>query len=163
MNWIEKNLAYCRYLALHKFFVFRAGLLTGAPLYRLIIHDWSKLRPSEWVPYREFFYGERTADVKAKFERAWLSHVHWNKHHWDHWTTKDGNTFKALPMPDKYVREMVADWAGAGRAIKGKWDLSEWYQKNSSDMLLHLRTRIAVEWHIEHLEKRLEALNEAYH
>jgi len=156
MNWIQKNLAYTRYLFLHKKYVFQAGLLTKAPLWRLIIHDWSKLTPLEWTAYREFFYGTRTPEVKAKFERAWLAHIHRNKHHWDHWITKDRKTFKPVIMPDKYIREMVADWAGAGRAINGRWELAEWYGKNSSDMTLHSHTRSVVDGYVSDLAKKLE-------
>jgi hypothetical protein len=39
-------------------------------------------------------------------------------------------TLKALPMPEKFVREMVADWMGAGRAITGRWDVNDWYRPN---------------------------------
>lgn len=156
MNWIKKNIAYARYLILHKVFVFYAGIYTGAPLHRLIIHDWSKFRPVEWIAYREFFYGTRTPEVKAAFERAWLSHIHWNKHHWDHFIIKDRGGWKALPMPDKYIREMVADWAGAGRAIKGKWDLSDWYTKTGPEMTIHPSTRIAVEFYLRELQDKLK-------
>lgn len=155
MNWFARNAAYCRYLFLHKAYVFRAGLITGAPIHRLLIHDWSKMRPSEWIAYREYFYGEKTPEVRDAFDRAWLSHIHWNKHHWDHWCAKDGDKFKPLAMPDKYIREMVADWAGAGRAIHGKWDLQEWYTKNSADMLLHPQARIAVEYYLYELKNKL--------
>lgn len=156
MNWVRKNWLYAKYLFRHKWFVFLAGAMTGAPLWRLVIHDWSKLRPCEWVPYREFFYGVRTPEVTAAFERAWLSHIHWNKHHWDHWCSKDHGAFKALPMPDKYVREMVADWAGAGRAITGRWDLNVWYEKNRSEMLLHDGTSAAVSIYLVALIQQLE-------
>ena len=40
----------------HKYFVFLAGLKTKAPMWRLIIHDWSKFLPSELPHYnRQFF------------------------------------------------------------------------------------------------------------
>ena len=48
-------------------------------------------------------------------------------------------------MPRKYVEEMVADWAGAGKAITGKWDIAEWYASNKDKMILHPETRIMVE------------------
>ncbi len=41
-------------------------------------------------------------------------------------------------MPDKYMREMLADWRGAGRAITGKDNTKEWYQgKRQKTILLH--------------------------
>lgn len=44
-------------------------------------------------------------------------------------------------MPEKYVREMFADWMGAGRTIFGRWEVREWFSKNNSKMILHENTR----------------------
>lgn len=46
----------------------------------------------------------------------------------------------ALPMPERHVREMVADWIGAGLAM-GKADARVWYEKNKADIILHDYTR----------------------
>lgn len=51
----------------------------------------------------------------------------------------------ALPMPERYVREMVADWCGAGRAITGKWEVAQWYTKTRDHIILHPSTRRLVE------------------
>jgi hypothetical protein len=140
------HLQYLRYVVRHKWFVFVAGRKTGAPLWRLVIHDWSKFMPAEWGPYaRRFFSGnsgklDKTGDPE-EFHRAWTHHWHLNPHHWEHWLTADG---KPLTMPEPFVREMVADWMGAGRAITGKWEVLEWYQKNAERMLLHPQTRTRV-------------------
>lgn len=48
------------------------------------------------------------------------------------------------PMPDVYIREMVADWRGAGRAL-GQLDTASWYKQNAKNMLLHPDTRARVE------------------
>lgn len=48
-------------------------------------------------------------------------------------------------MPERYVREMVADWYGAGRAITGRWDAPGWYWENKEKMKLHPATRSFVE------------------
>ena len=47
---LKPHLRYLGYVVRHKWFVFRAGLRTGAPLWRLVIHDWSKFTPAEWGP-----------------------------------------------------------------------------------------------------------------
>ena len=173
--------------------MFRAGLWTGAPLWRLVIHDWSKLLPSELVPYVRKFYGEKPEararreyrflwikaatmtgaggwaerqkirDAEAfragqlrdqiddAFNRAWLKHQHRNPHHWQHWLLAEDNPSKRLEtpqtsgqqrafplrMPEHFVREMVADWAGAGRAIAGTWELAAWWSKNRQNVILH--------------------------
>ena len=46
----------------------------------------------------------------------------------------------ALEMPERYVREMVADWCGAGRAITGRWEVEAWYAR-SPHIVLHPATR----------------------
>jgi hypothetical protein len=84
---MKPHLKYASYVARHKWFVLRAGLKVRAPLWRLIIHDWSKLTPAEWGPYVRSFYGKqgRTPEVRAAFDAAWLHHQHRNPHHWQHW------------------------------------------------------------------------------
>jgi hypothetical protein len=48
-------------------------------------------------------------------------------------------------MPDKYIREMVADWMGAGKAITGKWEVRDWYEKNKHRIRLEKQTRKTTE------------------
>lgn len=48
-------------------------------------------------------------------------------------------------MPDASLREMVADWYGAGYAIHGSDDLVEWYACNSPKVRLHPETRARVD------------------
>jgi hypothetical protein len=54
-----------------------------------------------------------------------------------------------IDMPDCYIREMVADWAGAGRAITGKWEVCKWYEKNKQNVRLSEVTRMKVEEYLE--------------
>jgi hypothetical protein len=141
---VSAHLRYASYVARHKWFVFRAGLKTGVPLWRLLIHDWSKLTPAEWSPYVRSFYGPqpRTDEVKQAFDAAWLHHQHRNPHHWQHWLLQeDDGDLKTLEMPEHFVREMVADWMGAGRAITGKWETIQWYEKNREKIKLHPASR----------------------
>lgn len=145
---IKPHLRYASYVARHKWFVFRAGLKTRAPLWRLVIHDWSKLSAAEWTPYVRSFYGPqpRTNDTKRAFDAAWLHHQHRNPHHWQHYLLQeDDGDLKVLPIPEKLIREMVADWMGAGRAITGKWEVAEWYEKNRHKIKLDDATRSRVE------------------
>lgn len=151
------HLQYAGYVARHKWFVFVAGVKTGAPIWRLLIHDWSKLSRAEWGPYVRSFYGKqgRTPEVREAFNAAWLHHQHRNPHHWQHWLLReDSGDTRILPMPPKLVREMVADWMGAGRAITGKWDVRSWYEKNSTTIKLALSTRIEVELLIQKVDPR---------
>lgn len=148
---LRAHLGYLRYVVRHKWFVLMAGRRTGAPLWRLLIHDWSKFTRAEWGAYVASFYGpwkygNRPASVVAAFDRAWLHHQHTNAHHWQHWVLReDSGTLKLLPMPEGMIREMVADWMGAGRAITGRWEAREWYVKNREVIQLDSKTRGRVE------------------
>lgn len=142
---MKPHLRYASYVLRHKWFVFVAGLKVSAPLWRLIIHDWSKLTPAEWGPYVRTFYDKPRARV-GEFDAAWLHHQHANPHHWQHWLLQeDDGGLKTLRMPEPLVREMVADWMGAGRAITGKWEVESWYRANQSKIRLHPDTRHMVE------------------
>ena len=164
---MKPYLQYFKYIWVHKWFVFIAGLKTKAPLWNLIIHDLSKFLPDEFIPYADYFYNQKKKDkenievfgdykiaeaapygyfTKDRFNFAWLFHQRRNPHHWQYWyLMQDSDPSFALPMPEKYVREMVADWAGAGRAITGKWDVAKWYEGNKEKMILNFDTRIFVE------------------
>ena len=51
-----RHLNYLKYVLRHKWFVLLASIRIGAPLWGAIIHDLSKFRPSEWIPYARCFY-----------------------------------------------------------------------------------------------------------
>lgn len=84
--------------------------------------------------------------VQWAFDHAWNHHQKRNKHHWQYWFLMlDSGETRVLEMPERYVREMVSDWVGAGRAITGKIEVRAWYRKNAEKMALHSRTRLRVE------------------
>jgi hypothetical protein len=165
-----RHLAYGWYLLRHKWFVFLAGCRLGIP-WLALLHDNSKLRPDEWVPYARFFYesdGSKrtrrdstgyykpTDSGNAAFDYAWLLHQKRNKHHWQWWCLpEDAGGLKTLEMPDRYRREMLADWIGAGRA-QGTPDTARWYRVNRHKMTLGPQTRRWIEvrlgWTPEHEE-----------
>jgi len=142
-----KHWRYLGYVLRHRWFVFIECLKLGL-FWRGLTHDLSKFLPSEWFPYVEYFEGPRGVkacpkgqvplDVREDFDRAWLKHLHRNKHHWLHWRLReeDGET-TLVRMPDKYVREMLADWRGAGRA-QGNASIRDWYAKNRDKIELHI-------------------------
>lgn len=150
---MRAHLAYLKYVIKHKWFVFLACQYCGVSLWRSVIHDWTKFLPCEWFPYVKSFYNPngskrdwmtRTSRDKLEFNRAWNHHQKSNKHHWQYWLlTNDSDESKVnpLPIPEKYVREMIADWWGAGRAITGKWGAVEWYRNNREKIILNEHSR----------------------
>ena len=123
----------------HKWFVLLAGIKIRANIWDLVTHDLSKFSPSELLHYQRQFFGK--ADQPLQFSYAWNHHQKCNKHHWEYWIPTSGynrggyKDMQPLPMPERYVREMVADWLGAGRAYEGKFPLLDkwaWFESNKS-------------------------------
>jgi hypothetical protein len=147
---VRRHIRYGWYLVRHKWFVFVAGCKLGIP-WLAALHDLSKLRPSEWFPYARSFYEpdgskKRRPDTgNEAFDFAWLLHQKRNRHHWHWWLIpEDEGGMKVLPMPDRYRREMLADWIGAGRA-QGTPDTLCWYTVNRHKMKLHPETQAWIE------------------
>lgn len=123
----------------HKWFVFLAGLKTKAPLWRLILHDWSKFMPDELPHYQKQFFGN--ADDPRGFIECWTRHQNRHPHHWEYWIPRTGHNRcdppykdnEAIPIPEGILREMIADWFGASRAYGGKWPTKDnwpWVDEN---------------------------------
>lgn len=134
----------------HKYFVFLAGLELNVPIFQLVIHDWDKFTPRMFKAYAKCFYtesGEKQYQESEEFAITWNRHQKINKHHWQaHLLTWDRGATEALPMEENDIREMVADWKGAGRAY-GTPDTVAWYQKRvgSPSLVLHPKTQKRVE------------------
>lgn len=148
---MKRHLAYLKYLIRHKFYVFVAGIRIGVNWWQLLIHDWQKFTPAEWPGYVKTFYvtdGKKRAynERDTMLQYAWNHHQKHCQHHWQYWVvTWDEGHREALRIPYKYVKEMFADWCGAGKAIKNKWDINEWYVKHIDMMMLHPETKTELE------------------
>ena len=172
---MKKHLAYARYVWRHKVAVFKAGRRLGVPLWRLLVHDLSKLRPDEWRAYAEWFYGYQGGSWyalkkqqrehptwagpyalmiqhQAAFNRAWNLHQKRNDHHWQFWLlTEDSGKEMPLVMSEAALLEMLADWMGAGMAIRGHGldrapdETRAWYVENEERMRLADWTRQTLE------------------
>lgn len=151
--------AYLKYTMRHKWFVFLECCKLGIP-WLGIVHDWSKLLPSEWIPHVHAFYKPDGSSrdyrdetgyydptrITREFDFAWLHHIHGNKHHPQHWLlSRDDDEDKILPMPHKYRREMLADWRGAGMAKWGEDNSIVYYARHRDKMKLSPTTRAWVE------------------
>lgn len=138
---------YLLYLLKHKYYVFIESCKLGIPIQGLL-HDVSKLYHSELIPYANHFYGSDTKDEES-FRMAWLHHQHRNPHHWQYWVLRnDDGTVDIMNMPMSHRKEMLADWRGASRTIKGYDDTTSWYKMNKRKIQLHPATR---EWIEEQL------------
>lgn len=122
-----KSVIFAGMLLWHKWHVLIEGIrIGGVPLWRLVVHDVSKFRPSEWNGYVKGFLCERhIAESMPDVCEAWYMHRKRNEHHWEYWV--DGDV--VYPMPYTYVREMVIDWHAAQKTYD-KGDSIVPYLKN---------------------------------
>lgn len=135
------DIKYFWYVLRHKWYVLLAGRKLGCNLGQLLLHDMSKFSKAEWTPYVNRFY--RKQENKSQFYKALVHHYENNPHHWNFWV--DDITQQPQNMPLYFIREMVADWMGAGRVKTGSYDVVKWYAKNQNKLNLHPITRIVVE------------------
>lgn len=137
---------YLKYILQHKKNVGIECLKMGMPLHALT-HDLSKFRPSEFIPYARYFYEtdkannyDKSTESNDNFQKGWNHHQKRNKHHWNYWVsvTRTTEPLTPIPMPRKYVKQMIADWRGMSSKFGGTW--KDYYSKNYKEMLLHDET-----------------------
>lgn len=160
-----KYLKYLKSLLVHKFYFFVYGLFYGVSVDLLFTHDISKFLPSEFFPYARYFYGtfpkraeidedkllttysHEDAGIDMNF--AWMEHQHRNKHHWQYYVQIDDNGDVLYHMmPERYLRELIADWRAANKAY-GTMPIWEWYESNKEEQRIHHLTVEQIEMYIE--------------
>ena len=152
----------------HRIALAIAGRRVGISWQQILKHDNSKFSLIEFRYYVEAF---ELGIKKPEHATAWEHHWRNNPHHIEYWIDKDltftwcindcdweneggfGGGVKRYPssydqpnvwgvwIPDKYIREMIADWMAASYAYSGMWPVAgnwEWGNKNLVKMLLKI-------------------------
>lgn len=153
-----KTITYHKYLVAKG--CFRIGLYKQG-----ILHDLSKYSPAEFLVGVKYYQGDRSpnnAEREVKgYSSAWLHHKGRNKHHYEYWvdysSQSGGDLFIPVPMPPKYLAEMVMDRIAASKVYKGK-DYTDdaplsYYLSGKDKIPIHPQTA-------ETLEKILRLLSE---
>lgn len=156
---IRQCWSHFSYTVKHKWYVFLECSKMGIPV-RGLLHDMSKFTPDEFFPYAFHFFNkdgskkgirDKTGSYNPldteneAFKRAWFYHTSRNKHHWQYWVcVGENNEFVPVRIPDKYIKEMVSDWRGAGKA-NGTPDVKAWYLNNRNKMILDPDSRDKIE------------------
>ena len=109
----------------HKWLVlcgcFRVGLY-----WQGICHDLSKYSPSEFRAGAKYYQGTRSPNAAERedkgYSEAWMHHKGRNRHHCEYWTDMNRETkvYAPIPMPRKYLAEMVMDRRAACMTYQGK-------------------------------------------
>ena len=157
---------YCKYLwyvIRHKYYVFIECCKMGIHV-RGLLHDLTKFLPSELIPYANHQmnggfkrsstgYYKPTDTGEPQVDFAWFLHQKRNPHHWQYWVLPDeGETVKALRIPEEYLKEMLCDWRCTGRA-QGTPNTLAWYKANKGKMFIHPESRQWLEEHLGYIEE----------
>ncbi len=109
----------------HKWLVLKGCFAVG--LYRQgLCHDLSKYSPREFWTGARYYQGDRSPNGAERQEKgyseAWMHHKGRNRHHYEYWTDMSNEThrYESVPMPRKYLVEMVMDRIAASKTYKGK-------------------------------------------
>ena len=157
---MRRYLSYLSYILKHKWYVmiecFKEGLYLQG-----ILHDLSKLRPSEFIPYAKFFHNidgslrqvrDKTGYYKPtdtgdiNFDYAWFLHQKRNSHHWQYWCFPDDKkSVKTVVIPNRILLEMICDWKGAKKVQGSNSTILGWWELNKDKMNFHLSTKKKIE------------------
>lgn len=124
MNRLERFIGHLRTVARHRHRVLMHCIRAGIPV-RGLLHDLSKFTPTEFWPGVRFYSGVHspTEDERRVYgcSRAWMHHKGSNRHHWEYWTDycAEKGAYIAVPMPRRYLAEMICDRMAAGKIYKG--------------------------------------------
>ena len=108
----------------HKWLVFQGCCQVGL-YWQGITHDLSKYSPTEFCNGARYYQGIRspnTAEREDKgYSEAWIHHKGRNRHHFEYWTdlNRETRTYTEVPMPRKYLVEMVMDRRAACMTYQG--------------------------------------------
>ncbi|MBR4863950.1 MAG: catalase, partial [Oscillospiraceae bacterium] len=91
-----------------------------------LTHDLSKYSLTEFRVGARYFQGTRSPNAAEReivgYSEAWMHHKGRNRHHYEYWTDMHPETkkYEAVPMPRKYLVEMVMDRRAACIVYQGK-------------------------------------------
>ena len=148
---LKKVIGHFTTITRHKILVMKECFKIG--LYKQgLTHDLSKYSPTEFLVGCKYYQGNRSPNNAEREEtgvsKAWLHHKGRNRHHFEYWidysVEKDGNPMTGMPMPRKYIAEMMMDRMAASKIYNGKnyndhFPL-QYYEKGKHHYMMHPQT-----------------------
>lgn len=145
-------LEHFKTITTHKMMVMRYCFRMG--LYgQGLLHDLSKYTPTEFREGARYWQGNRSPNNAEReatgVSLSWLHHKGHNKHHFEYWIDYGMNCptlIRGVPIPRRYVAEMIADRISASRVYRGDQytdaDPFRYYAKSEGKLwFVHPRTR----------------------
>lgn len=123
-------------------------------------HDQSKSDANEYNAYDNYFYGEdKLHDVELIYQKAWLTHIHNNPHHWQYWILNNYDPEEGeviIDMPYNYIIEMICDWWSFSFKQNKLDEIFNWYDSHKKYMKLGVDTKTMVEYVLAEINKKLK-------
>lgn len=123
-------------------------------------HDQSKFDPEEYAAYDAYFYGgNRSFSVVNEFRKAWLTHIHRNPHHWQHWILINDDPEEGviiMEMPYNHLLEMICDWWAFSWVASDLKLIFSWYNEHKNHIKLHSKTRLELESILDQIKAKME-------
>lgn len=115
----------------------------------------------EYDPYAEYFYGEEKGpEVEKRFNLAWLSHIHSNPHHWQHWLLQhDDEGLEILDMPYVFIIEMICDHWSFSWKSGNLYEIFNWYEEHKPGILMSDKTRKTYEHILSSIKTKLDEID----
>ncbi len=151
----------------HRYLVAKGCFQVG--LYRQgLLHDLSKYSPAEFMAGVHYFQGDRSPNDAQReaqgYSAAWLHHKGRNKHHYEYWVDYSKQAppgqMVPVPMPDRYIAEMIMDRVAASKVYRGaKYtdaDPLAYYNRGRDRIPMHEGTKKTLERYLVMLAKEGE-------
>jgi hypothetical protein len=152
-------------ITIHRIQVMRGCFKMGL-FWQGLTHDLSKYSPVEFWNGARYYQGVRSpnaAEREAKgYSEAWMHHKGRNRHHYEYWTdmNRETRTYQSVPMPRRYLAEMVADRLAACKVYEGEKFTAEsplrYLMRSREKDLINPQTRRELEYLLTMLRDRGE-------
>ena len=161
----KKAWGHLKTITRHRFLVmvgcFRVGLIRQG-----LTHDLSKYSTTEFLEGARYYQGTRSPNAAERedkgYSEAWMHHKGRNRHHYEYWTDMNRQTkcYESVPMPKRYLAEMVMDRIAACKTYEGKAytqaSALNYFLKSRERELMHPKTREELEALLRMLSDRGE-------
>ena len=132
-----------------------------------LTHDLSKYSPTEFRVGAKYCTGTRSPNAVERelfgYSEAWMHHKGRNRHHYEYWSDLSLSTrqYEPVPMPDRYLAEMVMDRIAACKVYLGKNYTDDaalnYYITAHETVLMHTDTQRKLRYILELLAREGEA------
>ena len=139
----------------HRWLV-RGGCFRVGLVWQGLTHDLSKYSPTEFFAGAKYYQGVRSPNAAERedkgYSEAWMHHKGRNRHHYEYWTDMSLQTrfYESVPMPRKYLVEMVMDRRAACMTYQGKnytpGSAFTYFDKSREKSLMNEKTRRELEY-----------------